>query len=65
MNNITICDICIFHNLPLQKKWQTFVYCNIEQGLGVLEGKYRKMTIDEEDFNFECIYKRIGLNENK
>lgn len=53
----TICDICILNSLPLRHRVNGSAYCNLETGVGVLEGAYRKMTPDDdEDHNYLCTY---------
>jgi len=58
MKDGSICDICIAHGVTLRMRTNTEKYsCSIENGLKVLEGQYRKMTEDNDDYNYECLYR--------
>ena len=61
---LSICSVCIAHNLPLRALHGGVVYCNLDQGLGVLEGIYRIPTKDNDEYNFFCVYKRQSTHSN-
>jgi len=56
MGKQNICDLCIIHDLALQSRHNNIYVCQLEMGLKTLEGKYRRMTVNEEDYNYECTY---------
>lgn len=64
MDAKTICDICIRNGLPLQHMLMDEKYCGLEQGVGILEGKYR-ISSDVEDYNFVCTYFTKGKSHYK